>query len=237
MAWASEAEYNGRLPTNHQKQQFMVTKRKPRERATTAAHDEKRLEIIEHCAVLFDKVGYHGLTMQMLADEAGLGKPTLYHYFSSKADILFEMLQLHLDAAISEVAAVAAQCDDPEEVLVQACAFTLREIATHPGYVRAVMEHYGDLEGERRAEIRKRRQAYFDLIAGAIGKGIETGQFRQQDPAVSTLVFVGMCNWAYKWYPAMASKNAPEKMARTLSQVFLDGLNAPADAGAEAIPG
>lgn len=210
----------------------MAVRKQYRARVATAAHDEKRLEIIEHCAVLFEQVGYHGLTMQMLADEAGLGKPTLYHYFASKADILFEMLQLHIDAVIKAVAAVAEECSDPGEVLTQACIFSLREIAQHPGYVRAVMEHYGDLEGDHRAEIRKRRQAYFDLIGGVIEKGIESGHFRPSDPAITTLAFVGLCNWAYKWYPPMARKIPPEKMARILSRVFLDGLKSPVNAEA-----
>lgn len=205
----------------------MAIKSKRRARVSTAAHDEKRLEIIEHCAALFDRVGYHGLSMQMLADEVGLGKPTLYHYFASKADILFEMLQLHLDAAIGAVATLAEQGADPDEILTEACTFTLRDIARHPGYVRAVMEHYGDLEGEHRAEIRKRRQAYFDLIGGAIEKGVAGGKFRPCDPAVSTLAFVGLCNWAYKWYPPMAKKIPPEQMARVMCRVFLDGLNTP----------
>lgn len=195
-----------------------------KQRATTAAHDEKRLEIIAHCAALFDKVGYHGLTMQMLADEAGLGKPTLYHYFGSKADILYEMHQLHIDAIISGLDNATAKRSHPGEVLTQACAYALREIAQHPGYVRAFMEHYGDLEGERRDEIRKRRQEYFDRICGVIRSGIDGGDFRKSDPTISTLAFLGICNWAYKWYPAMAEKVSPERMAKSLCGVFLEGL-------------
>jgi len=36
--------------------------------------------------------------MQMLADEVGLGKPTLYHYFPSKNAILFAMHDAHMSA-------------------------------------------------------------------------------------------------------------------------------------------
>ena len=62
----------------------MVTGRKSKTRVTTTAHDERRLEIILHSADLFDKVGYHKMTMQMLADEAGMGKPTLLSLFSEQ---------------------------------------------------------------------------------------------------------------------------------------------------------
>lgn len=207
----------------------MTIKKDVKARVPTAAHDEKRQEIIMHCANLFEKVGYHKMTMQMLADEASLGKPTLYHYFSSKEDILFEMHQLHIDAMISSLSEVSEKSSDPGEALTHACAATLREVATHPGYVRAFMEHYGDLEGNHREQMRRRRQQYFDRICGVIKDGISSRKFRVSDPTIATLAFVGMCNWSYKWYAPKADTIPPERMAKLLCQVFLEGLVSPVD--------
>src|SRR3982750_3934192 len=110
-------------------------------RQMTEAHDEKRAEIIESCARLFDRVGYHGTSMQMLADEVGLGKPTLYHYFASKTDILYEMHQMHIDAMLEGLGQRAEQQEqEPAKLLEEACAFSLQQIAEHPGYVRAFMD-------------------------------------------------------------------------------------------------
>ncbi|SIQ09672.1 transcriptional regulator, TetR family [Aromatoleum tolulyticum] len=200
--------------------------KKKRARATTAAHDEKRHEIIAACASLFDRVGYHGTSMQMLADEVGLGKPTLYHYFASKGDILYEMHQLHIDAMIGGLQGDAQHGDaQPVELLESACASTLREIALHPGYVRAFMDHYAELEDKQRAEMRHRRREYFTRITNIIRDGIAKGHFREMDPELATLTFVGMCNWAYKWYPRMADEVPPEKMAKSMCQILLDGFN------------
>lgn len=200
--------------------------KKKRTRTTTAAHDEKRHEIIAACASLFDRVGYHGTSMQMLADEVGLGKPTLYHYFASKGDILYEMHQLHIDAMIGGLEADARLDIQPAELLERACASTLREIAHHPGYVRAFMDHYAELEDKQRNEMRQRRREYFTRVTNIIRDGMSKGQFRQVDAQLATLAFVGMCNWAYKWYPRMADEVPPEKMARSLCQILLDGLKA-----------
>jgi AcrR family transcriptional regulator len=206
------------------KGQSMAIEKKAKARVTTAAHDERRLEIIMHCANLFDKVGYHKMTMQMLADEAGLGKPTLYHYFPSKADILFEMHQIHMDALLSDLEAEVAKCSEPGVLLTRTCASALRQIAEHPGYVRAFMDHYADLEGEHRTTIKKRRQEYFDRIRAVITDGISAGKLRKVDPELTALVFLGMCNWAYKWYPGMAAETPPARMAKQLCQIFLDGI-------------
>lgn len=198
---------------------------KERVRRTTAAHDEKRLEIIERCAALFDRVGFHGTSMQMLANEVGLGKPTLYHYFASKNDILYEMHQMHIDALIHGLDAdVESVGTKTAELLEKACAQALREIAQHPGYVRAFMDHHTELDATQRTEMRKRRTDYFARINGIISNGISSGKFRKVDHELATLAFVGMCNWAYKWYPKRADKTPPEKMAKSLCGIFLGGL-------------
>ncbi|MCC4114787.1 TetR/AcrR family transcriptional regulator [Aromatoleum toluclasticum] len=200
--------------------------KKKRARTTTAAHDEKRHDIIAACASLFDRVGYHGTSMQMLADEVGLGKPTLYHYFASKGDILYEMHQLHIDAMIGGLQGDPQQGEaQPAELLERACTSTLREIALHPGYVRAFMDHYAELEDKQRAEMRERRREYFTRITNIIRDGMSKGHFREMDPELATLTFVGMCNWAYKWYPRMANEVPPEKMAKSMCQLLLDGFN------------
>ena len=196
-------------------------------RPTSAAHDDKRQEIIERCADLFDSGGYHRATMQMLADEVGLGKPTLYHYFSSKTEILYAIHQQHIAALIDGLDSQQRKGSSPQELLVHAAQDILVEIAEHPGYVRAFFEHYGELEGPKRTEIRARRQEYFDKICAIIRSGIAAGAFRKCDVELTAFGFLGMCSWAYQWYPPMTEKISPQKLAETLCGTFLQGLNKP----------
>lgn len=191
-------------------------------RKKTEAHDEKRGEIIEHCAALFDKVGYHNTSMQMLADEVGLGKPTLYHYFPSKLSILYAIHDTHIQALLEGLRRVGET--EPAAALRGACIDILRQIADHPGYVRAFMDNYGDLEGEMRERIRAARREYFETIKNVIEHGIDRGDFRRCDPTLATYGFLGMCNWAYKWYPPMAGSRSPEEVADALCLPFFEGL-------------
>jgi AcrR family transcriptional regulator len=193
-------------------------------KTTTAAHDDKRLEIIARCADLFDSGGYHRATMQMLADEVGLGKPTLYHYFTSKTEILYAIHQMHIAALIEGLDSEQRRGSTPEELLVHAARDILEEIAKHPGYVRAFFEHYVELEGAKRAEIRARRAEYFEKICGILHAGIAAGAFRKCDVEITAYGFLGMCSWAYQWYPSIAERIPPKKLAETLCATFLQGL-------------
>ncbi|MEE4453591.1 TetR/AcrR family transcriptional regulator [Novosphingobium resinovorum] len=201
-----------------------TTKKRP----TTEAHGEKRNEILRHCAVLFDRVGYHKASMQMLADEVGLGKPTLYHYFPSKHDILYAIHDAHMSTLMEGLDGGKTDAN-PLELLRGACIDILRQIAEHPGYVRAFMDHYGDLEGKLRSQIRERRNEYFARLQSIIEEGIADGQFRECDPTLTTYGFLGMCNWAYKWYPPLAKKRSPEDVADALCRPFFEGLSRSAD--------
>lgn len=194
-----------------------------KKRQTTEAHDEKRNEIMKRCATLFDKVGYHKASMQMLADEVGLGKPTLYHYFPSKHAILYAIHDAHMNALLAGLES-SDQKANPAHLLRSACIDILCQIAEHPGYVRAFMDHYGDLEGKMRTQIRARRKEYFDRLQAIIVQGIDSGEFRRCDATLATYAFLGMCNWAYKWYPPMAKTRSPEDVADSLCSPFFDGL-------------
>jgi AcrR family transcriptional regulator len=195
---------------------------------TTAAHDDKRLQIIERCADLFDSGGYHRATMQMLANEVGLGKPTLYHYFRSKTEILYAIHQKHIAALIDGLDSEQRRGSSHQDLLTHAGRDILEEIAEHPGYVRAFFEHYGELDEPKRAEIRERRKEYFGKICGIIKSGIAAGAFRKCDVELTAYGFLGLFSWAYQWYPPMVKKIPPQKLAETLCSTFLQGLSKPA---------
>ena len=193
----------------------------------SAAHDDKRQEIIERCADLFDAGSYHRATMQMLADEVGLGKPTLYHYFRSKTEILYAIHQQHIAALIDGLDSEQRRGASHDQLLIHACRDILEEIAKHPGYVRAFFEHYGELDEPKRADIRRRRQEYFGKICGILKSGIAAGAFRKCDVELTAYGFLGMCSWAYQWYPTMVDKISTQKLAETLCDTFLQGLRKP----------
>jgi len=192
----------------------------------TAEHGDKRLEIIERCATLFDSGGYHRATMQILADEVGLSKPTLYYYFKSKAEILFAIHQIHIAALIDGLDSDQRRGATPEALLVHAARDVLDEIAEHPGYVRAFFEHYGELDGAMRTEIRARRSEYFEKICAVIRAGVADGTFRKCDIEITAYGFTGLFSWAYHWYPAVAGRTTTKKLAESLCQTFLQGLKA-----------
>ncbi len=82
-----------------------------RARARPRDEEASRERILATAARLFARYGSAGMSMQMLADEVGLHKSTLFHHFSSKEELLHFMVQEELGRILSVVEPLMA--DDP----------------------------------------------------------------------------------------------------------------------------
>lgn len=187
------------------------------------SHAKRINEIMQASALLFDKVGYHGASMQMVADAVKLGKPTLYHYFRSKSEILFAIHQQLISQLFASHAAREAKKLPPDQLLEGICTDILSFIHDHPGYVRAFFEHYNELDDEHKSQVRNHRRRYFQMTSDIISDGIKSGLFAKCDPRMATLAFLGVCNWTYQWFPHEKNKDV-NKTAKSLCRLFFNGL-------------
>src|SRR5436190_17297960 len=55
--------------------------------------NRRQQDILKVAARLFAERGYERTTLEMIADELGLSKPSLYYYVKSKEDILADIFQ------------------------------------------------------------------------------------------------------------------------------------------------
>ncbi|TXS96457.1 TetR/AcrR family transcriptional regulator [Parahaliea maris] len=189
----------------------------------TKARSNRKEEIVQASASMFEKVGYHRASMQMIADEVGLGKPTLYHYFRSKTEILYAIHQEIISNVVDKHLERVDQGLQPDELLEGMALDMLTFIKKHPGYVRAFFEHFDELDDAQKLEIRDQRNEYMRLTTSVIRDGIKSGAFKNCDPHLATLGFMGMMNWTYKWLPR-EKRNSVTKVAKSLCAIYLDGL-------------
>jgi AcrR family transcriptional regulator len=62
-----------------------------------SAADLRRARTIKLAAELFDDGGYANVSMEQIAVAAGIAKPTLYHYFGAKDEILRGIHEAFID--------------------------------------------------------------------------------------------------------------------------------------------
>ncbi len=59
--------------------------------------EQRRKEIAVACLDLIHEVGIKKLTVAQVAQTAGIGKGTIYEYFENKEDIIFEIINIHIE--------------------------------------------------------------------------------------------------------------------------------------------
>src|SRR5690606_33524256 len=80
-------------------------------------YEAKATAIMDTAAALFAKEGYPAAKMQDVAKACGATKSMLYHYFPTKDDLLFAMLQEHLQRLIQALDDAVASGKPPRERL------------------------------------------------------------------------------------------------------------------------
>lgn len=162
--------------------------------------EERRAEIIRIAADLFDTQGYSKATMDDIAAAVGIGKPTLYHYFRSKSELLWFMHEELIDGLTENHEQRVADGLEPSELLRGVVVDFLTNIATRRGQCRAFFENHRELPDADLAVATEKREKYEQMIESVIRSGIKSGTFRKVDPKLYSRALYGMCNWAYQWY-------------------------------------
>jgi TetR/AcrR family transcriptional regulator, cholesterol catabolism regulator len=177
-----------------------MTRSVPRARAARGTADQRRAEIVQLAADLFDREGYHQTSMEKLASTAGVAKPTLYHYFSGKEAILCEIHRQFIEPLIARHENRLTFSLRPRQLLLEAMGDVLELMETHRGHVRVFFEHYRELPPDVHAEVKQRRDHYESMIQDILIRGVAEGEFREINTRLTTLAVFSVCNWAYQWY-------------------------------------
>ena len=162
------------------------------EEASEGWREARRSRILAAATTLFASRGFSAVQMDDVARLAGMGKPTLYRYFPSKAELFlaaFDGLLDGIDARLQEIAESGQpprrQVADMLEVLVTGLA---DQIATLP-YLEGESP---DLAGRWRLAYRRRRRQILDRLRRPLKAGMEAGEFHGVDLEVTPALIMGM---------------------------------------------
>jgi AcrR family transcriptional regulator len=197
-------------------------KAEARSRPTTPS-SERPAEVIAKAAELFDTRGFHNTSMEDIAEGVGLRKPTLYHYFKSKDEILHRIHDEFIELLIRRQEQRVAQEMQTKILLLEAMGDVLELMQTHRGHVRVFFESHRELPPAEHDEIAAKREHYEQLIRDVFDRGVAEGVFRELPTALVTKGMFGMCNWAYQWYRDDGTMR-PRDIAYLFWDMLLNGV-------------
>ncbi len=181
--------------------------------------EAKERAILAAAAKVFAAKPFHGVLIDEIASDAGIGKGTIYRYFETKNDLYFATTLHVLDRlkdALSETL-----------VLERSASRRLERIA------REILRFYWDrsflfpfLESDgvpgRREELLRSREAILRFAQEAILSGIEQRELRGIDARIGAELFLGLVRAACVF---RRTDDTLEDLVAQIMSVFLEGVS------------
>jgi len=98
--------------------------------------EEKRRQILDAAVRVFARKGFHTCRVGDIAEEAGVAHGLLYHYFTSKDEVLEAVFRENWSVLVERVEAVEASGESAREQLRHVAAIVLRTWLHQPDVVR-----------------------------------------------------------------------------------------------------
>lgn len=149
---------------------------------------------------LFADKGFHGTGIRDLAQAAKLSPASLYHYMGTKEELLGAIMRESLNRLLTGAREVTAGLAEPPEKLAALVALHVFTHAKQPAETKVVDNEVRALSAGLRREIVRLRDEYEQLWAETMETGLAAGVFHDEEPAVTRLALLEMCNGVARWY-------------------------------------
>jgi AcrR family transcriptional regulator len=161
--------------------------------------DNKRRQIIATAADMFASQAYHKVRLDDVAAAAGVGKGTLYVYFQSKEDLYFTIIFEGVALLLSRLRSQLANDHTGAMHRLQTIVEELVDFAfQHPQFFE-LMKSMGLPRGNPQWDAQ--RDDMFNLIEQTIRNGVESGELRDEHPALTARFIPGLVRSAMLFAP------------------------------------
>ncbi len=162
--------------------------------------NERVAQIYVTAANLFYEKGYDATSVNDIADALNLTKAGLYHYISSKQELLFSIMSWGMDRLENEVIVPAKNVKDAEERLSFIIENHTRLIADGIGAVTILLEEVQGLTPEHFKKIQGRKREYVNFLKSTLQTLKKEDKLFDIDLTTATFSILGMILWISRWF-------------------------------------
>jgi TetR/AcrR family transcriptional regulator, fatty acid metabolism regulator protein len=160
---------------------------------SSTAAAEKRRTILDAAVRVFARQGFHTCRVSDIADEAGVAYGLVYHYFSSKEEILDTLFLDRWGLMLAAIAETDASDQSPRDKLLSVAGFIVDSYRHDPELMKViVVEVTRAANTFGRTHLERIREAYAGLEA-IVARAQADGVFRDTvTPAFAAQAFYGL---------------------------------------------
>jgi len=124
---------------------------------------------------VFAERGYRGTDVQIVADELGVGKGTIYRYFPTKRELFLASVDWGMNRFGAQLHARVAEVDDPLAKIERAVCVYLEFFDANPGFVELLIQERAEFKDREKPTYFEHRDAnlgpWQNLLRGLVSEG------------------------------------------------------------------
>jgi AcrR family transcriptional regulator len=185
---------------------------------------DRREQILRTAQKLFAINGFRETNLNDVAVQLGFRRQAVYHYFASKDEILYELIDRAGKAIVTSAQPTLEADIPPEEALAELVRNHVRQVLTNIDMFRIQFSELFKLTSDRADMLRRDMVAYARRIADVIEEGQAAGRFIDVPPMTQALLILGMCDGTTEWYGHARTSRNIEQTAEYTARMALSGV-------------
>jgi len=181
-------------------------------------------EILDAAVKLFAKHGYSRADTQVLADDLGVGKGTLYRYFPSKQKLFLAAVDRVMRRLRAAVDASIAGVTDPLEQISQAVRAYLTFVAENPDFVELLIQERAQFKDRPKPTYFEHREANIERWRTLYRSLMSEGRIRKMPVDRITDVFGDLMYGTMFTNYFTGQRKSPDEQAAAILDIMFRGI-------------
>lgn len=187
--------------------------------------DRRKAQLVREAIRLLAKNGYQQVSLEQVAEQADIAKPTLYHYFASKDELVsaaLDALTVGVMDRLENVQAANARRSKAEQLRALSAEQLDILLGEYPevGTIFSWQGWWPEVHDDARKAMRRRHDAVFCSVIAA---GMKSGEFQCEDLDVALqchhAIMNNVSSWVGRIADPAAAADAREATINTIMRV------------------
>ena len=185
---------------------------------------DKKTRILHSAMKVFSQKGFHQAKIEEIAENADVGKGTVYEYFKSKEELFFEMFKAGSADYMDIVTAELALTNSAEEKIYKVIRTHFDFMKKNKELAKIMMQEHLEAGKQLREWFMEMRNNKLKMLEEIIIIGIANGELVAQNPAITATLITGMVGAAGGML--VFSPKAPdiEEIFQTIQKFLKNGI-------------
>ena len=184
---------------------------------------ERIIEICKLAAKVFSEKSYLSATLGDVAQAAGMTKGGIFHYFSTKEELLFLILYRHMHFTLQALKEKLDTCDTPREKIYVFIHHHLNNYRENQAEARLALQERVNLPPHLLRFIKDMEREYREILRSTIEQLTAERKENRQEVLLATYTLLGMVTLPYNWFNP-EGRASPDQLGDLIYKIFVGGL-------------